>query len=70
MQDAAGKQLDAFDSKWGKKYSTAVKSWRYNWNDLTSFFLYPYKMRSLFYTINAIEGFNGGHEGKDSVPAR
>ena len=57
-QDEAWEQLDAFDSKWGKKYPAAVKSWRDNWNELTSFFQYPYEMRSLIYTTNAIEGFN------------
>ena len=57
-QDEAWEQLDTFDSKWGKKYPAAVKSWRDNWNELTSFFQYPYEMRSLIYTTNAIEGFN------------
>ncbi len=57
-QEDAWEQLDAFDSKWGKKYPAAVKSWRDNWNELTSFFQYPYEMRSLIYTTNAIEGFN------------
>ena len=57
-QEDAWEQLDAFDSKWGKKYPAAVKSWRDSWNELTSFFQYPYEMRSLIYTTNAIEGFN------------
>lgn len=35
-QDEAWEQLDTFDSKWGKKYPAAVKSWRDNWNELTS----------------------------------
>ena len=57
-QDEAWEQLDAFDSKWGRKYSAAVKSWRDNWNELTTFFQYPYEIRKLIYTTNAIEGFN------------
>ena len=57
-QEDSWEQLDAFDSKWGKKYPAAVKSWRDSWNELTSFFQYPYEMRSLIYTTNAIEGFN------------
>ena len=57
-QDEAWEQLEAFDSKWGKKYPAAVKSWRDSWNELISFFQYPYEMRSLIYTTNAIEGFN------------
>ena len=57
-QEEAWEQLDEFDSKWGKKYPATVRSWRDSWNELTSFFQYPYEMRSLIHTTNAIEGFN------------
>lgn len=57
-QDDAWDELEAFDLKWGKKYPVAVKSWRDNWNELTSFYQYPYEMRSIIYTTNTIEGFN------------
>ena len=35
-----------------------MKSWRDNWNELPTFFQYPYEIRKLIYTTNAIEGFN------------
>ena len=30
--------LDEFESKWGKKYPLGVKSWRVNWNELSTMF--------------------------------
>lgn len=50
--------LDEFDTKWGKKYPLAVKSWRNNWPELATFFKYPSEIRKLIYTTNAIENFN------------
>jgi transposase-like protein len=50
--------LDEFDAKWGKKYPLAVKSWRNNWPELSTFFKYPQEIRKLIYTTNAIENFN------------
>lgn len=50
--------LDEFEAKWGKKYPLAVKSWRDNWTELSTFFKYPPEIRKLIYTTNAIENFN------------
>ena len=50
--------MDEFDTKWGKKYPLAVKSWRNNWPELSTFFKYPPEIRKLIYTTNAIENFN------------
>lgn len=50
--------LDAFEAKWGKKYSYAVKSWRDNWSELSTFFRYPEEIRRLIYTTNPIESLN------------
>ena len=50
--------LDKFDEIWGKKYSYAIKSWRENWKNLSSFFNYPEEIRKIIYTTNAIENFN------------
>ena len=50
--------LDAFAEKWDKKYVYITKSWRENWADLSTYFKYPYEIRKLIYTTNAIEGFN------------
>lgn len=50
--------LDAFGEKWDKKYAYITKSWRENWANLSTYFKYPYEIRKLIYTTNAIEGFN------------
>lgn len=51
-------ELDGFEAKWGKKYPAAVKSWRNNWSELSTFFRYPAEIRKVIYTTNAIENFN------------
>jgi len=50
--------LDEFEQKWSKKYMAGVKSWRDNWNELSSMFKYSPEIRKLIYTTNAIENFN------------
>jgi putative transposase len=50
--------LDAFEAKWGKAYPAVVKSWRANWQKLSTFFGYPEGIRRLIYTTNAIEGYH------------
>lgn len=50
--------LDEFEEKWDKKYPLGVKSWRVNWNELSTMFKYPPEIRKLIYTTNAIENFN------------
>jgi transposase-like protein len=42
----------------GIKYSYAIKSWRDNWQYLSTFFKYPPEIRRIIYTTNAIENFN------------
>src|SRR5205085_7720807 len=44
--------------KWDKKYPAMVKSWKHNWEGLSSFYNYPEQIRSIMYTTNSIEGFN------------
>ena len=58
-KDAAFLALKSFEEKWGKKYQYAVKSWRNNWEDLTSFFDFPMEIRRIIYTTNLIENLNG-----------
>lgn len=58
-KDAAALALDSFEQKWGKKYQYAVRSWRTNWDDLTTFFDYPMEIRKIIYTTNLIENLNG-----------
>jgi len=57
-REAAADALNDFDAKWGHKYGYAVKSWRNNWDYLTSYFDYPLEIRKLIYTTNAIESLN------------
>lgn len=57
-QDEAWENLLKFEESWGKRYPVCIKSWKDNWNELTSFFAYPVELRKLIYTTNAIEGFN------------
>lgn len=52
--------LDAFESKWGKRYPNIGSSWRRNWAELSTFFKYPEKIRRLIYTTNPIESMNRG----------
>ncbi len=57
-EETALASMDEFEAKWGGKYPLAVKSWRVNWNELSTMFKYPPEIRKLIYTTNAIENFN------------
>ncbi|MBL7913965.1 MAG: IS256 family transposase [Bacteroidia bacterium] len=59
-REAAADALNAFESKWGKKYGYAVQSWRNNWDDLTHYFDFPQEVRRIIYTTNVIESLNSG----------
>ena len=54
----AEKALDLFSEKWSSKYPNIEKSWRRNWDNLITIFDYPYEIRKIFYTTNAIESLN------------
>lgn len=51
-------ELERFEKKWGKKHPAMVKSWKQNWDGLSSFYNYPQEIRHIMYTTNSIEGFN------------
>jgi transposase-like protein len=57
-ENEALKELDNLDNKWGEQYAIAIKSWRNNWDELSTFFKYPQEIRTLIYTTNAIESYN------------
>jgi transposase-like protein len=57
-EDAALGALDELDASWGAKYPAAVKSWRDNWDEISTMFKYPEPIRRVIYTTNAIENFN------------
>ena len=50
--------LDEFEAVWGKKYPSAIASWRNNWPQLSAYFKYPQEIRKIIYTTNSIENFN------------
>ena len=56
--EGAEQALAEFELKWGKKYPAMVRSWKNNWEGLSSFYNYPQPIRSIMYTTNSIEGFN------------
>ena len=56
--DDAEYWLEEFRDKWGKKYPQIVKTWEQNWTELSTYFKYPQKVRTLIYTTNAVEGFH------------
>jgi len=56
--EAAEDNLNSFCSKWDKKYAYIGKSWRNNWEYLSTFWKYPFEIRKLIYTTNPIESFN------------
>lgn len=58
-KEMAEAELKLFEQKWGDKYAYAVKSWRTNWDDLTTFFDFPLEIRKIIYTTNLIENLNG-----------
>lgn len=57
-KEIAETELDDLEDKWGKKYPIVIKSWRNNWNNLTTYFDYTPEIRRLIYTTNAVEGFH------------
>jgi len=57
-KDLAEQQLDVLEQKWGKKYPLVIKSWRTNWDKLSTYFKYDPAIRKLIYTTNTIEGFH------------
>lgn len=58
-KEAACLELDLLEQKWGAKYPYAIRSWRTNWDDLTSFFDFSIEIRKIIYTTNLIENLNG-----------
>jgi len=57
--DAALDELDAFEaSELGRKYPTAVRTFRDAWERFTPFLAFPVELRRVIYTTNAIESLN------------
>lgn len=58
-KESASQELANFEQKWGSKYPYAIRSWKANWDELTSFFDFPLEIRKIIYTTNLIENLNG-----------
>ena len=56
--EEAEANLESFAAKWRKQYPSCVKSWKENWEVLSTFFEYPQEIRKIIYTTNIIEGLN------------
>lgn len=50
--------FQTFRDKWGNRYPAVIKSWEKNWLELTTYFSYPYVLRRLIYTTNAVEAYH------------
>lgn len=51
-------KLDEFEQRWNAKYPIEVRSWRANWSKIIPFFAFPFEIRRVIYTTNAIESLN------------
>ncbi len=56
--DMALHYLGEAETKWSPKYAIVFKSWRANWNRLSSFFTYTPAIRRIIYTTNPIESYH------------
>jgi putative transposase len=54
----AEQALEAFAQAWDAKYPTIAKAWRAKWADIIPLFDYPWPIRRVIYTTNAIESVN------------
>ncbi len=57
-EEAALSALEYLEEKWTKKYPMAVKSWKNNWPELSTYFKYPEELRRIIYTTNSVENYH------------
>jgi putative transposase len=57
-EDQAISALEDLEDKWTKKYPMAVKSWKNNWGELSTYFKYPEELRRIIYTTNSVENYH------------
>src|SRR4029077_21030607 len=55
---AAEVALDEFAQAWDGKYPTISKQWRAKWTDIITLFDFPWPIRRVIATTNAIESLN------------
>ena len=51
-------ELDNLEEVWGKKYPIVIKSWRTNWENLSTYFQYDTHIKRTIYTTNPVEGYH------------
>jgi transposase-like protein len=56
-EEAGREALKEVGDKW-PQYRAYLKNWENRWEDLMPFFSYPYAIRKMIYTTNAIENLN------------
>lgn len=56
--ETAEENLDKLEDKWMKDYPISVRSWRKNWEELSTYFVYSHHLRRIIYTTNTIESYN------------
>jgi putative transposase len=57
-KDNAELELEKLSEKWKSKYPLVIKSWKRNWEKLSTYFAYTAPIRKLIYTTNPIEGYH------------
>ena len=57
-EEGALQALDAFGKEWDARYPQISRSWRANWPNVATVFVYPEAIRKVIYTTNAIESLN------------
>jgi putative transposase len=58
--EEAERRLAEFEAVWNDRYPPIAQGWRRHWSRITPFFDYPYEIRRVIYTTNAIESVNSG----------
>src|SRR5919197_383620 len=56
--DAAHRELERFDEKWGKRFPVITQAWLDAWEYVIPFLAFPPEVRRVIYTTNAIEALN------------
>ena len=56
--EEAEANLFKMEEAWNDKYAAAIRSWRNNWAELSTFFEFTNEIRRLIYTTNTVEGYH------------
>jgi putative transposase len=56
--DAAARELERFDDRWGQRFPVITHAWRSAWEQVIPFMAFGPEVRRVIYTTNAIEALN------------